>query len=139
MRHRPLTPEQQAKTEARRARFKTLAQQIGALSPDQRAALAARSGVVTIEGHALSIHNACLIACQAPDATIVGGFQQWRRAGRQVRKGESGLMIWAPKPQKEDPNRQPGEISSADLRPGFLMVTVFDVAQTDAVGAEVSA
>ena len=128
---RTLTPEQQAKSDARRARFSELAKSIGAMSQDQRLTLAASmAGAVTVEGRALSVHNACLLAVQAPSATLVGGFQQWIKAGRVVRKGEHGLMIWAPVRQKDDASRQPGELSSKD-RQGFIMVTVFDVAQTD--------
>ena len=133
---KPLTDEQRAKSEERRAKFTELAKQIGAMSEEQRAAMAAKmAGVVTIEGRVLSIHNACLIACQNPSATMVGGFNQWKAHGRSVRKGEHGLMIWAPKHRAEDPNRQPGEMSDKDLRPGFIMVTVFDVAQTEAIEA----
>ena len=130
---RVLTPEQQAKSDARREQFRTLAQQIGAMSEADRAAMAAKmSAVVTIEGRVLSVHNACLLACQCPTATMVGGFQQWRANGRQVRKGEHGLMIWAPTRGKVDESIQPGEIKAND-HPHFIMVTVFDVAQTDAV------
>lgn len=134
MRRRPLTAEQQAKSDERRARFSALAKQIAAMSDEQRAEMAARmAGAVTIEGRVLSIHNACLLACQRPDTTMVGGFQQWKANGRSVRKGEHGLMIWAPcRPREGDaPAPEPGEMSSA--RPNFVMVTVFDVAQTDAV------
>ena len=95
--------------------------------------MAARlAGVATIEGRQLSIHNACLLACQRPDATMVGGFNQWKSAGRMVRKGEHGLMIWAPVRHAENApavEPQPGELTSE--RPRFVMVTVFDVAQTE--------
>lgn len=131
---RPLTPEQQIASDARRARFSDLAKQIAELSTDQQMEMAATMATtLTVEGRALSVHNACLLACQCPNATMVGGFHQWRAAGRQVRKGEHGLMIWAPTRKKDDPNRQPGELSSADARRSFIMVTVFDVSQTDAV------
>lgn len=130
-----LTEEQQAKAEARRERFRNLVSQLAGLSPDEREALAARSHPVTIEGHRLSGHNACLLALQDSCATVVGGFRQWLTAGRIVRKGEHGSMIWAPV-KKRDGNGQesiepePGELTND--HPRFVMVTVFDVAQTDA-------
>ena len=131
---RKLTAEQEAKMQARRAQFSTLAKQIAAMPEAQRLEMASRmASVVTVEGRPLSIHNACMIACQNPATTLIGGFQQWIKAGRVVRKGEHGLMIWAPAKRAEDPNRQPGEMSSKDsdsLR--FIPVTVFDVSQTDA-------
>jgi hypothetical protein len=103
------------------------------MTDDQRAAMAERmAGAATIEGHRLSIHNACLLACQRPDATLVGGFNQWRAHDRVVRKGEHGLMIWAPikrAAEAESPAPEPGEMTSE--RPRFVMVTVFDVTQTE--------
>ena len=138
-RSRNLTPEQQAKSDARRAQFKALAQQIGSMTEIQQVQLASSMvTTLTVEGRALSLHNACLLACQCPHATLVGGFQQWIKAGRVVRKGEHGLMIWAPAKRAEDPNRRPGEMSSRDDRPGFIMVTVFDVSQTDAISQAVA-
>lgn len=129
---KPLTAEQQAATEARRARFAELARRLADMTEEQRADTAARMPtIVTIEGRALSVGNAILAAMQRDAVTVVGGFQQWRAAGRQVRKGEHGLMIWAPKTPKADDNKQPGETSSAEERTRFITITMFDVSQTD--------
>jgi antirestriction protein ArdC len=81
--------------------------------------------LVTVEGHALSIHNACLVALQLPSATILGGYRQWQAAGRQVRKGEHGLMIWAPRMKKDAD-------TGDEERAGFIPINLFDVSQTDA-------
>ena len=82
-RRRDLTDEQRAKAEQRRAQFTTLARQIADMDDGQRAVMAERmAGAVTVEGRRLSVHNACLLACQCPDATMVGGFNQsGRRTG----------------------------------------------------------
>lgn len=126
-RGRKPTEAQRAAAEERRAAFRELAQRVGALSDEERAQVAARmGGVVTVDGRALSVLNTCLVAFQRDDATIVGGFRQWLAAGRAVRKGERGLAIWAPSGRKEESDDE-GE----DTRPGFVMVTVFDVSQTD--------
>lgn len=138
---RVLTAEQEAKRDARRERFSQLAKQIGGMTEEQRATMAARmAGVATIEGRVLSVHNACLLWCQYPTATMVGGFQQWRTAGRQVRKGEHGLMIWAPIRRNESEAKieldgtAPATAEVSGGRSSFIMVTVFDVSQTDEVG-----
>ena len=60
------------------------------------------------------------------DATIVGGFRQWLREGRAVRKGEHGLGILIPRFEKGEGGDGPGSLN------GFLYGTVFDVSQTDA-------
>ena len=120
-RRRPLTPEQVAATADRRAKFRDLAAAVSAMTDAERAALAARIMPTTIEGHALSVHNAALAYMQRPDVTIVGGFRQWAAAGRQVRKDEHGIMVWAPTKNRDEDSD----------RPGFVPITLFDIAQTD--------
>lgn len=133
MRRQP-TAEQKQKAAERRAAFRALAKRISELTEDERLALAARAGIRTIEGRELSIVNQCLLMTQRGNATVVGGFQQWKRAGRQVRKGEHGLSIWIP----VGFGRKDGEATGAEIgetgeekRRGFIMGTVFDVSQTD--------
>jgi len=41
--------------------------------------------------------NLLLIGAQAPQATRVAGFGTWQSLGRQVRKGERGIAILAPR------------------------------------------
>lgn len=124
-----LTPEQIEKRDARRAKFAELAQKIGAMTDEQRTQIAAQMPVVTVEGRVLSAHNCCMVWMQNETATVVAGFQQWIKAGRCVRKGEHGLMIWAPRMSKSE---ETGE----EERSGFVMITVFDVSQTDAIASE---
>lgn len=153
MRKQP-TREQKDAAKARREKFRAIVQRIAKMPDAERVALAGRLGVIaTCEGHGLSLHNSCLLALQCPTATVVGGFQQWRKQGRCVRKGEHGHMIWVPinvqgpnsgaligdTPQPQDvdgkvTNRHDGE----PVR--FLIGTVFDISQTEAFGeSEVAA
>lgn len=133
-RHQP-TPEQQQHAAERREAFKHLCQQVAAMSDDQRLQIAAAHGIITTEGHLLSPFNTCLLLSQfAGVPTIVGGFQQWRRKGRIVRKGCRGLMIWIPKAhRKAEAEPEPSAESQAKdpERTGFIMGYVFDVTQTD--------
>ena len=119
---RTLTPEQQQRREARYQ----LARDIAAMTEEQRASLAARSSIATIEGRTLSPFNACMVASQCPNATIVGGFRQWLAAGRCVRKGEHGFAIWCPTSKKT-------EDDSEETAVRFVLGTVFDVSQTDEI------
>jgi len=133
MNRRAPSPEQRAQAEERRNRFRALARQVAGMSPEARAELAARVNPVTVEGRPLSLHNACLLAAQLASVTLVGGFRQWRRAGRHVRKGEHGLALWVPRgTPKSEPNDP--EADSEAERPRFLIGTVFDVSQTEADG-----
>jgi len=130
-----LTPEMIAKRDARRAKFRTLCKTVADLQPLQRDALAAKMlGAITCEGRQLSIHNLCLIAYQMPTATIVGGFRQWIKVGRAVKKGEHGLMIWVPKMiGKTTTVENDGSETKDGEKCGFLIGTVFDISQTQEI------
>ncbi|PEM69300.1 ArdC family protein [Bacillus pseudomycoides] len=89
-----------------------------------------------------SINNLALIYGQKPEASMVQGFQQWKKIGRYVQKGQKGLYIYAPKHKvtKEiirDKNGDPvkdenGEdkVKATKKLVGFTPVKVFDVSQT---------
>lgn len=46
--------------------------------------------------HHYSFGNALLILFQCPSASNVAGYNTWKQLGRQVKKGEKGIMILAP-------------------------------------------
>jgi len=131
------TAEQKEKAQARRAQFRDLCAKVAALHEDERAALSARIVATTVEGRALSFGNNMLIALQRADATLVGGFQQWRKMGRAVRKGESGLMIWCPterRGEREQATPDGGTekvITGVEDKPSFILGYVFDISQTE--------
>lgn len=82
--------------------------------------------------HRYSFSNVLLIHVQSPDATHVAGFHAWRRLGRHVRKGEKGIIIFAPviRRSKDNPS-EATETPDEDVVVSFRGVYVFDVAQTD--------
>ena len=129
---RTRTPEQLNAAAERKAQFRALVAQIAKLPPAERAAVAAKMpAVMTCEGRTLSVTNQCLIMAQCPTVTIVGGFRQWLRAGRCVRKGEHGLALWVPGSRKGTAEADGADdTAEADSKPFFIMGTVFDVAQT---------
>ena len=96
-----------------------------------------------------SLRNTVLIAMQAPDATHVMGFNAWKDPliERHVKANEKGIRIIAPtektirkQVEKLDPDTQK-PIIGADGKPvtevqeikipKFIVVSVFDVAQTE--------
>ena len=98
--------------------------------------------------HHYSVNNTMLIYMQRPDATLVAGFNKWKKQfERHVKKGEHGITIIAPTPYKkkiEEMKRDPdthAPILDADGKavmeekeieiPMFRPVKVFDVSQTD--------
>ena len=100
--------------------------------------------------------NPLRILMQDPAATDVRGYVAWQEAGRQVRAypgGEGGITIVKPVGRDKDKDapaepgadgdapaepagKQPGEISSDDLKPKrtpFALDTVHDVRNTDPI------
>lgn len=140
MARRQATEEQRAAAKERRRQMGELARRIAAMTDEQRAEMQKRMpSIATIEGHALSFHNTAMIIMQNGEhATVVGGFRQWKKAGRFVRKGEHGFAIWAPRKKKtagEDTIEVSVSEIDADEDLSFLLVTVFDVSQTDELSA----
>lgn len=127
---RHLTEEQKQKSKERREQFRAITAKAAAMSEEARVKMLADMPVTNTDGHALSPTNQLLVCIQRPNSTIVGGFRQWIKQGRCVAKGETGINIWIPVGQKDDPNKQPGETLSSDMEVHFVMGTVFDVGQT---------
>ena len=119
----------EATKQPRRERLAELRKKLADLNPDQRQALVEGVGVVTVEGRSLSLNNQILLAFQHPKAAIVGGFQQWKKAGRIVRKGEHGSIIWFPTNVKKEEDSTPDDVH-------FLTGIVFDITQTDPISQE---
>jgi antirestriction protein ArdC len=93
-----------------------------------------RIAQITARFDGYSENNALLIAMQRPTATDVSGFWTWKGRGRQVRKGEKGIKIFAPMNLK-------GEVVDADTEEEkqylvFTTKTVFDIDQTDPIQKE---
>jgi hypothetical protein len=93
-------------------------------------------------GSRYSTGNTLLIGLQRPDATCVAGYEAWRKAGRQVRRGEHGIYILAPLVRRRAADTGttdatadaggPGEDADGHTGVfGFKNVAVFDISQTD--------
>ena len=81
--------------------------------------------------HRYSWGNQILIYTQDPEASQLAGFATWKSLGRQVKRGEKGLMILAPchsrrVKEEEDQDAKGAQPPVRHFRP----VHVFDVRQT---------
>jgi hypothetical protein len=126
---RQATPEQKAAATERRAKVKQMCATIAALPESDRIALSNQCLATNTQGHTLSPHNQMLIAYQFASATVVGGFHQWKAAGRSVKKGEHCISIWVPIGAKD--SKTATEPTDTTERPGFMMGAIFDISQTE--------
>lgn len=89
----------------------------------------------TARFHRYSFQNKILILVQNPDATLCAGYNTWKKNGYQVRKGEKGIRILAPRTVNAK-GKDGGEIVDEDGKPVtvtyFAPVSVFDVSQVEA-------
>jgi antirestriction protein ArdC len=130
MPRKPATPAQIAAAKARRAELN-----------DQLEAFLARNHgelfmFAKITGGTYSERNGALIAMQAEaramTVTAVGSYDDWKRAGRQVRRGETSLRVLAPAGSREVPADEDAG-TAAKTRRFFKLVPVFAFEQTDAI------
>lgn len=136
---RKLTPAQETARDERRAKFKTLWKQVAAMPESERLLIACKLGLTTCEGHQLSPGNQYLIFLQNPAASVLGGFRQWRKHGRTVKKGEHGAMIWVPcgAGKKATGEATPASQAEGTAEPTgegssfFVVGTLFDISQTE--------
>lgn len=105
-----------------------MVQKISKLSPEERAALTPYGLTANLSGHVLSGTNQMLLAMQGCRDNIVAGFQQWRKAGRIVKKGSTGFSIWVPigAPKMDNEGSDPRD--GKDIH--FTTGTVFGISQT---------
>jgi antirestriction protein ArdC len=97
-----------------------------------------------------SLYNTILIWSQKPDATYVAGIKTWNSLGRKVRKGEKGILIFAPvlvreqqktceKATNSNESIEPADETFSETEEekstyslvGFKPVYVFDISQTE--------
>ncbi len=75
-----------------------------------------------------SLRNVFLIGAQKPEATHVAGFQTWKSLGRNVKKGEKGILILAPIVRNR---KSTDSDSEEEVLFGFRPAYVFDISQTE--------
>src|SRR5215213_3220555 len=92
-----------------------------------------RNLAVMARFHRYSFRNQLLIGLQMPDATYVRGFKSWLDAGRCVRKGETSIRIFAPRPWQRETAADEAGTLQVEQGVSFAAVPVFDVSQTDPV------
>ncbi|HMN47874.1 MAG TPA: ArdC-like ssDNA-binding domain-containing protein, partial [Ignavibacteriaceae bacterium] len=89
--------------EEKKERIKQLVKKLSEFSDEQRETIAQKFGIRNPEGHMLTGRNQSLLYLQAEGKplSVVGGFQQWQKYNRVVKKGERGYLIAVPSAVKK--------------------------------------
>jgi len=116
--------------EKKKSRIQTIRKTLSEMTEEQRTQLIEKFGIVTtIEGHPLTAHNTCFLYAQTEKpVTVIGGFQQWLKAGRIVKKGEKSLLIFVPSQRSNEGNEAAGDDDVF-----FFTANVFDITQTEVI------
>ena len=128
-----LTPEQKEKMEERKKkRVEMYAAIKNAPEPEKPI-----TGYVSVEGHEYSGRNQMFLAWQGCEFGKLGGFQQWRKLGRRVKKGSKGYDIMMPlkKAHKDEEGRKVE--NEEDVF--FTWAVLFHESQTEASKEEATA
>ena len=78
-----------------------------------------------------SVGNALLIAAQSPDAIRLADFDTWKKEGKSIKKGETGIMIIEP---GKEYTREDGSVGVS-----YNVKKVFDITQTNSESDSISA
>lgn len=117
-------------TPEKRDKIKELRQRLANLPQSQREELAQRALIATVDGHTLSAHNTIMVYFQTMSTgvtpTVVGGFKQWLRAGKCVRRGEHGYTIFFPVGVKDNDD------NIVEVKT-YYTGTVFDISQVEEI------
>ena len=81
--------------------------------------------------HRYSWGNALLITLQRSDAKHVAGYRTWQKLGRQVKKGQKGILIMAPIVYRRRQANEREAKEEDERTVGLKAAYVFDVSQTD--------
>jgi len=71
-----------------------------------------------------SFRNLIVAKAQLPESMFLASFKRWKELGRNVKKDEKSLRIFAPRFKKDE------ETEESQLK-GFISVPVFDYSQTE--------
>lgn len=123
---RRTSPQRQQELEARKADIEQAAEAVSDDAPDFAAFLARFAD-------RYSASNLRRLWVQAPGATCLHKYGTWQAMGRQVRRGESAILLRIPH-TSTDPEKVTSDNPRGEVFHGAPWMALFDFAQTDPVG-----
>ncbi|HNC59609.1 MAG TPA: ArdC family protein [Leptospiraceae bacterium] len=137
---KPMSEDKAKEVAEKKDRLRKLSKMVSEMSESER--LERFGGnVISCEGKSFSAFNTYFMIAQNEKCTLVGGFEQWKKQGRQVKKGETAMAIWIPAPfaSKEAEVIPAGDANENKAGKRFILRNcMFDISQTEEI-ASVSA
>ena len=116
----------------KKQKIQAIFQSVKDLTQEQKDFLMKNLNIKNPEGHYLSGRNCILLERQAAiynpniSFSVVGGFNQWQKHNRKVKKGESGFYIAIPSKKQTEQSENDDEVF-------FFFKAVFDISQTEPI------
>ena len=112
--------------------LKLIRKTLQAMDNAQKEAIVSKFGIITVDGHPLSVFNTCFLFNQNTGnevpISMVGGYKQWQKSGRQVKKGTHSFVILVPSVKQIEISE-----TETDLDVNFYSANVFDITQTEEI------
>ena len=119
----------------KKQKIQAIYQSVKDLTPEQKQSIILSMLVKNPSNHLLSSNNMLLLNRQAAirrmniTFTIVGGFKQWLKHNRKVKKGKRGFYIAIPSKKENQESENNDETF-------FFYKSVFDISQTEEIKEE---
>jgi hypothetical protein len=123
---RKMSAERKEQLDARKAEIELAGEAVDDSDPDVAAFLARW-------GDRYNENNLRRLWVQYPRATCLHKYETWRKLGRQVRKGETAILLMHPRTGRDEDRMTP-ENPNGEVFYGASWMALFDFAQTDPIG-----
>jgi len=117
--------------QSKQQRIRQFLQAYRNLSDKQKGEILDKIQALSIEGRPYSPTNQCLLAMQEGQKGTYGGFNQWRQAGKKIKKGAKGFLIFFPSKSGHSSNEpsEEGEEDTTAMR--FFCTYIFHESQVE--------
>ncbi len=125
---KPMSEAKAAEVAEKKEKLRKLSKMVSDM-PESERLERFRGNVLGCAGTVFSAFNTCFLIAQNPKCTLVGGFDQWKKQKRQVKKGETAMAIWIPAPFG---SKEGEAIDSENKGMRFILKNcMFDISQTE--------
>jgi ssDNA-binding Zn-finger/Zn-ribbon topoisomerase 1 len=123
-----VTAEPKAK-KSKKEKIQDLKNWISNVAEEEQKQMLEKVNIKNVQGRELSENNQMLLLGQNENVSIVAGYKQWQADGKQVKKGETALIIFVPSVTKTKDKETEEENEFLNFYPA----NVFDISQVEEI------